>query len=169
MRLRPVVLFSTKAIEEIESSADQFYPLETGGTLMGYWAEPSVAVVTKLISAGPDAARQRAGFHPDQEWQLREIARHYEASGRMDGYLGDWHSHPDADDARLSWTDKACLKRIIRTPEARVATPLMMIGFGRPSGWILKPKIARLTRKLGFLDCLTIVDAELHVFESEHH
>jgi integrative and conjugative element protein (TIGR02256 family) len=167
MRMRPVVWLSAKALEEIESSADDLYPLESGGTLMGYWAKPGVAVVTNLIPAGPDAVHKRTSFLPDQEWQLREIARHYEASGRMDGYLGDWHSHPDADEARLSWSDKACLKRIIRTPRARVLTPLMMIGFGCPGEWTLEPKIAHLTRKLGLLDRLTIVDAELRVFESE--
>jgi len=46
-------------------------------------------------------------------------ASHYEQSGRLDTYLGDWHTHPGAVSGGLSWKDRACLKRIVRTPSER--------------------------------------------------
>ena len=38
-----------------------FYPLETGGVLMGYWHKLGTAVVTATVGAGPDALHDQ---HP---------------------------------------------------------------------------------------------------------
>lgn len=127
--------------------AQRHYPLESGGTFMGYIQE-DYAVVEALIPPGPKAQRTRYGFSPDHEWQLGEIARCYEQSGRRTTYLGDWHSHPNAGSGELSAKDRAVLRRIIRTEDARCSNPLMAVLWGSPTSlWSLSVWSACLARR----------------------
>ena len=103
-------------LRECIVEADRHAPLETGGTFMGYWIGTSAVVVTCLVGAGPGAERGVRHFAPDQDWQVAEIARCYERSGRMNTYVGDWHSHPGAQDGELSRKDRRVLRRIVETP-----------------------------------------------------
>ncbi|WP_265518721.1 Mov34/MPN/PAD-1 family protein [Nitratireductor luteus] len=118
-------------------SADGHYPLESGGVLMGWWSVENIAVVTAMIGPGPEALHERYAFQPDQDWQIEQIALHYERSERRETYLGDWHTHPDARNGTLSWTDRSVVRRIIATPAARCPVPLMMILWGAPESWNL--------------------------------
>lgn len=120
------------------------FPMETGGTFMGWWMDARTAVITAEIGAGPNANYGRYHFQPDQDWQLDQIARYYEASGRRETYLGDWHSHPGASGGALSWTDRRVLHRIINTPAARCPTPLMIVFWGDTTGWLTASWRARL-------------------------
>lgn len=113
------------ALNAMAEEAGQLSPDETGGALVGYEAEGGL-VVTDLISAGPLAERSPAGFRPDAEYQLREIARLYEASGRIHTYIGDWHSHPDGSPT-CSPVDRAALKEVARSLQARCPRPVMII------------------------------------------
>ena len=131
---------------------------------MGYWSDSNTAVVTKLIDAGPAAERGSHYFEPDQKWQLTEIARHYERSGRRETYLGDWHSHPAAQNGKLSRKDCTVLRRIITTPEARALTPLMAVFNGKPSEWELTVWRAELRPRRFLRPKLTAAQARLRVF-----
>jgi integrative and conjugative element protein (TIGR02256 family) len=109
-------------------------PTETGGVLMGYRADGSdETVATHVIGPGPNAIHEKFRFVPDHDYQLAEIARLYESSGRRLEYLGDWHSHPDAE-GYLSGTDLETLARIARSRTARVEKPVMLVMGGR-GGW----------------------------------
>lgn len=127
----------------LAEAADKF-PLESGGTFMGWWADSGTAVITGMIGPGPDAHHGRHSFQPDQAWQLAQIADHYAASGRRETYLGDWHSHPGASGGNLSWTDRRVLRRIIETPAARCPTPLMIVYWGEIDNWEVTAWHARL-------------------------
>lgn len=120
----------------LDEASDKF-PLETGGTFMGWWADGDTAAITAMIGPGPDAYRGPHSFQPDEAWQLDQIARHYAASGRRETYLGDWHSHPGAPAGNLSWIDRRVLRRVITTPSARCPTPLTIIVWGHPDDWKL--------------------------------
>lgn len=159
-----LVWLSETDAEQIRTDADHFYVRETGGTLMGYWADGHQAVVTKLIPAGPKAHHGLHNFKPDQQWQLEAIARHYESSARKDTYLGDWHTHPDTEVPTLSWTDRACLRAIIRTPQARNMYPIMMLVCGSLSDWTLHPKVCRLVRRYRLFDRIVATDATVRTF-----
>lgn len=117
--------------------ACRWYPLETGGVFMGYWHNPQVVVITQTIGPGPNALHGKHYFEPEQEWQLSEIAKHYEQSGRRETYIGDWHSHPRIGAGNLSARDRRVLRRIINTPAARAQMPLMAIFHGDPKDWQL--------------------------------
>lgn len=144
--------------------ADGKYPLETGGTFMGWWSPVGEAVITAMIGPGPDALHERYRFQPDQEWQLDEIARHYERSGRRETYLGDWHSHPDSTAASLSGLDHSVLRRVIRTPEARCSSPLMMILWGSSGNWKANAWRAQLTPRLLLWERLQLNEVEIGRF-----
>lgn len=134
MRDGCVVWLPVQLHDDCIAEADRFYRLETGGALMGYWNAAN-AVITAIIGAGPAALHERHNFEPDQQWQVAAIAQHYEASGRRETYIGDWHTHPDATTAHLSWTDRRVLRRIITTPSARASNPIMIVYYGAEAAW----------------------------------
>lgn len=131
----PVLIWLPRNLhQQCVENAAHWFPLETGGVLMGYWNEET-AVVTGLVGAGPDAVRETHNFEPDQAWQLKEIAQRYTASQGRETYLGDWHSHPNAQSGRLSGLDRRVLRAILETPGAQAPRPIMMIVFGTNEGW----------------------------------
>ena len=73
------------------------------------------------IGPGPAAVHAARRFAPDADYHEHEVARRYEASGRVDGYLGDWHTHP-LGRPRLSRADRRTLRLIARSSAARAPT-----------------------------------------------
>ena len=120
------VWISSAAVSAVTGDAELHFPNETGGVLMGYWSSGSEAVVTDSIDGGPLAQRERTSFYPDSEFQARAIEEIHKRSKGSLTYLGDWHTHPRGRLA-LSPTDKATLRRIARTREARAGSPIMML------------------------------------------
>lgn len=121
----------------IRDEAERTFPLETGGVLLGYWAEECrELVITHATGPGPNAVHRTHSFIPDYEYQEAEVARLYEESGRISTYLGDWHSHP-LEGVHLSRRDRRTLNRIAGSAEARAPVPVMaVIGGGNPD-WLL--------------------------------
>jgi integrative and conjugative element protein (TIGR02256 family) len=165
-RGRTTVWIADDLLEEITSLACDYHPVETGGTFMGWWADSATAVINGLIGAGPAAEHGATHFQPDQDWQLQEIARHYEASGRRETYLGDWHSHPGATSGRISFTDRCVLRRIIGAPAARCPNPLMLIVWGEREQWQMSQWRAGLKRGL-IWSRLAVEESDLRPYRSD--
>lgn len=121
------------AIAEIIEEADNRYPNETGGVLLG-WTLGGVPYIREVLGPGPDATHGATGFHPDSDWQEGAIAEAYDRSGRRLTYLGDWHTHPRGV-ARPSRLDRATMRAIARHAPARCPQPLMLIVAGEPRHW----------------------------------
>lgn len=165
--LRPkpgVVWVPSDVLESIVGEADRVAPLETGGVLLGYWSVVGQElVITAATGPGPRASHRPKGFDPDSEYHRLEIARLYAQSGRLHGYVGDWHTHP-AGGYHPSRLDRRTLQRIARSPGARAPVPVMAIlgeGPEGANGWRLA--IWRLVRWKDWLEmgvtsvtCLTI-------------
>jgi integrative and conjugative element protein (TIGR02256 family) len=135
---------SRGVLREIHAVSDSSYPHETGGVLMGYWVStPQEVVITAIIGPGPNAVHRRHDFLPDHDFQSERIAEIYQSSGRMETYLGDWHTHPQGS-ARLSCTDRMTLRRIRRTVAARTPWPLMLIVSGSRHTWVVNVWCYRL-------------------------
>jgi integrative and conjugative element protein (TIGR02256 family) len=129
------VWLASSVLSDLEAAADFRFPQETGGVLMGYWiAAPMEVVITAAIGPGPNAIHRRYGFRPDHAFQVEAIEKIYETSGRLETYLGDWHSHP-LGAARLSRTDLRTMSRISRTAKARASLPLMLLLNGSLKNW----------------------------------
>lgn len=122
------------ALDQARRHAHERHPLETGGLLLG-WTDDATgdAVVAEIIGPGPAADHRRTSFLPDNDWQRAELARRYAASGRLHGYLGDWHTHPDGT-GHPSVRDRRTLAGIAAAPLARAPRPLLVILAGRPDG-----------------------------------
>ena len=120
--------------------ADNRFPLETGGVLLGRWVETQGAIVTQMIGPGPRAKHSRTSFEPDYEFQEAEIAKAHASLGLGYEYLGDWHSHPRGP-LSPSGRDVRVLHKIASHPAARCETPIMCIISGGPdwaaSAWRL--------------------------------
>lgn len=116
---------SATVLETVAAEAEAWAPDETGGVLMGYEAEGGL-VVTRLVGGGPNAVRSANGFAPDEQFQLAEIGRIYEESGRINTFIGDWHSHPGGSPF-YSNLDRHAMRTVSRSETARCPRPLMMI------------------------------------------
>jgi integrative and conjugative element protein (TIGR02256 family) len=118
--------------------ANDKFPLETGGVLIGYvgGASGDDVVVVAITGPGPRAHHTAITFEPDHEYQTAEIARLYRSSKGVNTYLGDWHTHPRST-ADLSRRDKKTLNHIAAHRAARMRRPIMAI-LGEGSSWVLK-------------------------------
>jgi integrative and conjugative element protein (TIGR02256 family) len=143
--------------------ASERYPLETGGILMGYWADRATAVVTEAIGPGPNAVHEPHAFTPDHGWQAAEVARRYRRSDRAETYLGDWHSHPDEARPHLSRRDRATLYRIAAEPAARAPMPIMAVLHGNPSRWESVAWIGRVVRTMLVFHGLRLTQAQVRI------
>lgn len=117
---------STGAEQTMREEAARHPFAETGGVLLGYRSPDGSVVVADATGPGAGARRTADSFHPDVAWQRSEIAARYAASGRINTYLGDWHTHPEGVPL-LSPTDRRTLRRIAQTPAARAPHALMAI------------------------------------------
>jgi integrative and conjugative element protein (TIGR02256 family) len=130
-RLLETAWINQSALREIVSECERSLPNETGGCLIGYWADKEI-VIAEMIGPGPNAVHGERHFEPDHEWQVSEIATRYERSNFTHTYLGDWHSHPQRPSV-LSLRDMRTLRRIASYGPARAPIPIMgIIGGGDP-------------------------------------
>lgn len=134
---RILATFPAELLAQCKREVDATFPLESGGVLMGNWQSPTHVVIRAVIGPGPSAKHERFRFRPDLPWQHEQIAKHYTQSTGAVTYLGDWHSHPQANHGRLSYQDQVALSAIMSTPEAQCAEPVMAILWGNPDGWRL--------------------------------
>lgn len=130
------VWIPASVVQALEREADEHYPRETGGALLGFAdaADEGLLQIVTQTGPGPEAGHFRHRFEPDCEWQERRIATIYLESGRLTTYLGDWHSHPGGT-KRPSRLDRKTAVAIARTPAARAPYPLMLILAGEPGDW----------------------------------
>ena len=114
-------------LQEMVWEANARFPRETGGVWMGYRVERTrETVVTDLVGPGPYAVFGKDSFKPDSDYQLAEIDRIYQQSGRRHTFLGDWHTHPRSG-PYLSSTDREALHEIAADPASQQPCPVMAI------------------------------------------
>lgn len=101
------------------------YPLETGGMLLGYIKENKYYVMD-LVEAGPKAIHKENYFLPDGKYQQPILEQKFNKSNGLITFLGDWHSHPNAD-SYLSDLDMETLKNISEDDGAQISNPIFII------------------------------------------
>jgi integrative and conjugative element protein (TIGR02256 family) len=71
--------------------------LEAGGVLLGRWIDrTSDVIVDQLTTPMSGDRRTRASFYRDARAHQKRIDEAFAASGGTCGYLGEWHTHPEA-------------------------------------------------------------------------
>lgn len=156
-----MVTFPTRAASEVSAltnahvtrnamavmlrEADDRYPNETGGVLLG-WTLNGAHYVLDAVGPGPNATHAPTGFDPDSDWQEQAIAEAYARSGRRVTYLGDWHTHPRGA-PRPRRLDRATMRAIAGHEAARCPEPFMLIVAGEPGHW--KPALFQRRAGIG--------------------
>lgn len=138
------IWIASTALACMEQDACEYFPLETGGLLVGYRLGPN-QVVTAIIGAGERAVRTKISFEADHDYQCAELDRFFFDSMGVTVYLGDWHTHPSSS-PELSGTDRRTLARIARHSPANCTSPLMLVGGGSPGRWIWKTHLYDRTK-----------------------
>jgi len=100
-------------------------PLETGGMLLGYIEQRNYYVVD-LIDSGPEAVHKSNYFLPDGKYQQPILEQKFFKSNGKVTFLGDWHSHPNAD-SYMSNLDMETLKNISEDEGAQITCPIFII------------------------------------------
>jgi integrative and conjugative element protein (TIGR02256 family) len=89
------VVLPRAALVAIFDECDRFDQDETGGRIVGTYADRNdelVIKVTGVIGPGPNARRTSASFFQDGEYQ-ENIFRGLEEQDRAIEHLGNWHTH----------------------------------------------------------------------------
>jgi integrative and conjugative element protein (TIGR02256 family) len=162
--LRPtgsIVWIERREFNRMMWESDLWAPAETGGVLVGYWT-PKGAVVVAVGGPGPNAVHNRFGFQPDYPHQDDLIAERYKESGRIETYLGDWHSHPTGGGG-LSRQDRSTLRRIAGHGEARTPAPIMAIMYGHPD-WQLSIWRYVVAKTYGLLSRSTVKESRVVIY-----
>lgn len=123
--IRPVVYLSEDSESQIVRFAQPDLPCESGGILVGY-RDSNDIVISKVLSV-PAESVGVSHYRRDSNVADTVLQRYLETSEDIEGYIGEWHSHPaPAGPSRL---DLKTLEEIASVAEGPVA--LIVCAFNR--------------------------------------
>ena len=114
--MRTTARISGDTVRLMQQEAEDKFPDETGGILIGYWHSKAHVTIISMVGPGPNARHDRTGFEPDYDFHDAEVARAAEgrnAPGEMrrqdlfDGRPAGTRRQRKADDGRGSGGRKA--------------------------------------------------------------
>lgn len=115
-----------EARDTIVSIAESSPEAETGGILIGFVDELRRAVVLRATGPGPKAENSKTLFSRDVEYVQAELERATTELGPRGGYIGEWHSHLEAN-PQPSALDIESLSGIAVAPNYLTRCPVMII------------------------------------------
>lgn len=113
------------AVADMLDESELWWPLETGGVLLGYEAGADV-VVERMVGPGGQAEHSSKGYKPDDAFHADQMDRAFRESTGAIYYLGDWHTHPGGS-VRMSRKDQLTLADIANFQASHQPHPLMLI------------------------------------------
>jgi len=129
---RPV--WSQDVRDSIVSMTESSPEAETGGILIGFIDDERRARVLRATGAGPEGEGSRTHFSRDVDYVQAELDRAASELGGLGAYIGEWHSHLEAD-PEASPTDIDSLVGISEAPHYLTRCPVMVIaGLDPPTG-----------------------------------
>jgi integrative and conjugative element protein (TIGR02256 family) len=120
------VLLPAHIEAQIEAQAITSGENETGGILVGYFADDLTAVVTDASDAGPNAESSPTHFSRDIEHTQEWLEKSIRAATRPIEYIGEWHSHP-SEDTNPSLMDISSLTGIAKAENYLCSKPVALI------------------------------------------
>lgn len=123
---RFVVHLSRSALQEILIEARRWHVRETGGILMGYWADGESAVITNVSGPGPKARHGLYTFEPDSTFSQQQLNKIYNESDGQRTYIGDWHTHP-LGSLEPSASDSETTFNVAFDPDFRTSKPILLL------------------------------------------
>jgi integrative and conjugative element protein (TIGR02256 family) len=114
------------AFADVREEARRWRVRETGGILIGYWADETQAVITHASGPGPNAKHGLYTFEPDSSYAQRHLNKIYRESGGRFSYIGDWHTHP-LGSLVPSESDSATTFGVAADPAYRAPRPVLLL------------------------------------------
>lgn len=125
MSRKGCVWISRSAVADLLDEAELWWPLETGGVLLGYESGADV-VVERVVGPGGQAKHSSTGYKPDGGFHGLAMERVFRESDGAVYYLGDWHTHPGGS-VRMSRRDELALAGIADFDDSHQPHPLMLV------------------------------------------
>jgi integrative and conjugative element protein (TIGR02256 family) len=128
------VYWSSRVEQQMKDLIAENPNIETGGVLAGELTETGVLIITDASSPGPKAKQTSTYFQKDVEYCQKFLDDLFVKSNKKIIYLGEWHSHPSANN-HPSGTDIKSLTEIAFQKEYLTEIPIMIIfsNTGKPS------------------------------------
>ena len=125
------VVLDQAARELMEREARRSRHLETGGLLLGRYAEDGrCALIKEATPPPPDSKRTPLSFQRGVIGLNELLEQRWKGPG--DHYLGEWHYHPYAAPVP-SPTDQRTMHGVSRNPQSRCDSPVLIIIGGAPA------------------------------------
>src|SRR5439155_7454522 len=102
-----VVLLAESAEASMRDAAVRVHPRETGGILVGVWADGRPWVTHACEVRSPDAG---PAHYVLPAGATRSLVKQMQRADSRLGYLGDWHTHPM--DVAASGVDRQAVRRL---------------------------------------------------------
>ncbi len=123
-------------VAEVESTPST----ETGGILLGFVGQDRHAVIIRATGPGPRAKKSAGGFDRDIEFVQGELQKAASEFGSRGLYVGEWHSHLDAD-PEPSGIDISSMCGIAMSSDYATRCPVLLIaGLDIKTGSVAKLK-----------------------------
>lgn len=134
------VVLREDAREAIVAEVESTPSTETGGILLGFVDQDRHAVVIRATGPGPEATKSAGGFDRDIEFVQGELQKAASELGNRGLYVGEWHSHLDAD-PEPSGIDISSLCGIAKASNYATRCPVLLIaGLEVKTGRVAKLK-----------------------------
>lgn len=114
---RQVIHLSQESAAQIIGLAKQTLPFENGGILVGH-READDIVISGVLAVPPESAGARH-YKRESEVADRILQDYLQGSDDLEGYVGEWHSHPAL--AGPSRLDMRTLREIASIAQGSVA------------------------------------------------
>lgn len=127
-------VIAKRALDKIISYRQVDSQPEAGGILLGqYFPKKNLVRICFATRPGGKDKRARCSFERDAARSTRLAGIMWGKSGGEILYLGEWHTHPEADPIP-SWVDRNSMMKQLR--ESSVVTPgLVLIIAGKRENW----------------------------------
>ncbi|HEU4329026.1 MAG TPA: Mov34/MPN/PAD-1 family protein [Roseiflexaceae bacterium] len=112
------------ALTFIQQESQRSFPFESGGILIGRVEQGSI-LVTHATGPGPRAIHSPRRFVRDGDYTQQALNAQLQASGGLDDYLGEWHSHPLS--VGPSPQDRESMRWISGNPHYQQPAPIMLL------------------------------------------
>ena len=93
------VKLDSLTIVKLKYLHDKYYPLETGGVLIGYYSEDdngdlNIINITRVLPQSRDSINNPTGFVSGTEGIMDILNEEWDNPEKR-YYIGEWHTHPD--------------------------------------------------------------------------
>ncbi len=126
-KLKLTLTIESHCLSMIKSLAEEHYPNEFGGILIGNYIDNNTELVISKILTPVKYKSSSSGFEPNNI-ELTELLNSKEVIDKNSNlmYVGDWHSHPDNSN-QYSIIDFHSIEKIATTNSVKTKNPILLI------------------------------------------